>query len=685
MKKILSLLLAVVMVFSLATTAFAASSTWTVSPTEVKAGEDVTVTINLDTTYEGVDTLQYNLYINNELFTLKGGVVGNVNDTIVVGKVRKENKTGRYYVPVTLVDPTSEGVTLSAGTVATLTFTAKSDIEAVTTGDFELALKELYFAGDNDNHSDYAPVQNGTVTVTVSPASSEPDPEPVEGYAVSASADQTVTAGETAQVTVTVSSEDNETYNAYDLSLTYDTDKLTYVSATAADKEASVTVADGTIRVKGYGADKNVGTAAVTLNFTAKAIGDAEVSITSAKVDIGSSAIGNDAPDATILDDTTVITVSGYPVTLSEGLSGAGVAAPNEDYTFRATDADHYDYVITATMGGETVTVTDNGDGTYTIRNVTGALVINATMTPKSYTVTVDGTGKDDVTAAATATYNTDYTFTVNKDASYNYTVSVTIGGTAYTLDAPVGNTYKIPGTAVTGNIVISVNKEAKPVTTVSVTKPDYVIGGDTAEKGQDYTFSINKEDGYTYGEPTVTVGGTDITEELVKNEDGSYTIPGAYVTADIVIEVTKTADITVDVVEYITLNKQSMFLITVSGDILEDHDAKYDGMSMFWSREYNAFAYLVISADDLDAVKAAAAEKITVVEMGDVEEVKYNGDVNGTTVIDVNDAQLTYDMYNAKYDSFDTVSMLKFLRADVNGDKTVSVADAAAIIAEIQ
>ncbi|MGN0978007.1 MAG: cohesin domain-containing protein [Faecousia sp.] len=585
------------------------------------------------------------------------------------------------------MDPTSEGVTLSAGTVATLTFTAKSDIEAVTTGGFELVLKELYFAGDNDNHSDYAPVQNGTVTVTVSPASSEPDPEPVEGYAVSASADQEVVYGENAQVTVTVSSDNNETYNAYDLSLTYNADKLTYVSAAAADKEASVDVTEenGTIRVKGYGADKNVGTAAVTLTFTAKAVGATEVTITSAKVDKGSSAIENNAPAATILDATTVITVSGYPVNLGEGLSGAGVVAPNEDYTFSATDADDYDYVVTATMGGEAVEVIDNGDGTYTIKNVTGALVINASMTPKSYTVTVYGTGKDDVSAANTATYNTPYSFTVTEDSGYTYTVSVTVGGKEYSLAAPADGTYTIAGTDVTGNIVITVNKTAKPATTVNVTKPDYVTGSSTAEKGKDYTFSINKEDGYTYGELTVTVGGTDITENLVENDDGSYTIPGAYVTADIVIEVTKTADITVDVVEYITLNKQSMFLITVSGDILEDHDAKYDGMSMFWSREYNAFAYLVISAEDLDAVKAAAAEKITVVEMGDVEEVMYNGDVNGTTVIDVNDAQLTYDMYNAKYDSFDTVSMLKFLRADVNGDKTVSVADAATIIAAIQ
>ncbi len=49
-----------------------------------------------------------------------------------------------------------------------------------------------------------------------------------------------------------------------------------------------------------------------------------------------------------------------------------------------------------------------------------------------------------------------------------------------------------------------------------------------------------------------------------------------------------------------------------------------------------------------------------------------------------MNDAQLVYDIYNAQYGDFTTVSMLKFLRADVNGDKTVDVNDSAAIIGSI-
>ena len=373
--------------------------------------------------------------------------------------------------------------------------------------------------------------------------------------------------------------------------------------------------------------------------------------------------------------------MTGYTVTLGEGLSGESTVAPGADYTFTAIDADNYDYVISATMGGEATTANDNGDGTYTIPNVTGNLVINATMTPKSYNVTVEGTGAGDVTAANKAAYNTDYTFTVTEDGNYTYNTTVTVGGKAYTLGTPENGKYTIPGTDIKGDIVITVTKTVKPSSVVSVTKPDYVKGNDTATKGQDYTFTVEKEDGYDYSEPTVKVGGVDVTDKLVKKENGSYTIPGSSITGNITIEVTKTAAVAVDVTEYITLNGKVMYLVTVSGNFAEGQAAKYDGMSMFWSEKYNAYAYLVISADGLETVKAEAAAKVKVAEGTAAGTVDYTGDVNGTKVIDVNDAQLTYDMYNAKYESFDAVTMPKFLNADVNGDKTVNVSDATAIV----
>ena len=667
-KKSMSLLLTVLLVFSLAVTAFAEETTATLgvtaSKTNVTVGDEFSVYLNASDDITGIFTFQMDLSYDTEMFQVVS----------IDTKFDSNNKAEKGFIRFGVLD-TSSNTVISKGQFGEVKF------KVLKTGDYHFQLTTCKIGGIKDGKSDVimnVATAPGTVDVTAVDA-------PVfVGYAVSASEDKTVTVGESAEVKVNVSNSDSiiTTYNAYDLTLTYDTDKLTYNSCTAADALAVVKEdVPGTIRVIGFGDDKNLDTPAATLSFTAKGTGDAEVKITSAKVDTGSQAVGSDAPAATVLDDTTVISVTGYTVTLGEGLSGESTVAPGADYTFTATDADNYDYVISATMGGETVTPNDNGKGTYTIPGVTGNLVINAAMTPKSYNVTVEGTGAGDVTAANKATYNTDYTFTVKEDDNYTYTTTATVSGKAYTLGTPENGEYTIPGTDIKGDIVITVTKTVKPSSVVSVTKPDYVKGNDTATKGQDYTFTVDKEDGYDYSEPTVKVGGVDVTDKLVKNDDGSYTIPGTTITGNITIEVTKTAAVTVDVTDYITLNGKVMYLVTASGTFPEGQVAKYDGMSMFFSEKYNAYAYLVISTDNLETVKAEAAGKVKVAEGTSAGTVDYTGDVNGTKLIDVNDAQLTYDMYNAKYDSFDAVTMLKFLNADMNGDKKVNVTDATAIV----
>ena len=668
-KKSMCLLLAVVMVLGMAITASAVETTETMSVTASKTnpavGEEFSIYLNASGDIAECGCFQMDLYYDQDLFEYVGA------NTAFTPNHNTNKTTGARYIRLTWLDLTSQTV-IPKGQFCELKF------KVLKAGEYHFQLTNIVI-------SDY----KGDAIMNVATAPGSVDVAATEapafvGYAVSASEDKTVTVGESAEVKINVSNSDSiiTTYNAYDLTLTYDTDKLTYNSCTAADALAVVKEdVPGTIRVIGFGDDKNLDTPAATLSFTAKGTGEAEVKITSAKVDIGSQAVGSDAPAAFLLDDTTVIKVTGYTVTLGEGLSGESTVAPGADYTFTATDADNYDYVISATMGGETTTANDNGDGTYTIPGVTGNLVINATMTPKSYNVTVEGTGAGDVTAADKATYNTDYTFTVTEDGNYTYNTTVTVGGKTYSLGAPENGKYTIPGTDIKGDIVITVTKTVKPSSVVSVTKPDYVKGNDTATKGQDYTFTVEKEDGYDYSEPTVKVGGVDVTDKLVKKENGSYTIPGSSITGNITIEVTKTAAVAVDVTEYITLNGKVMYLVTASGTLPEGQVAKYDGMSMFWSEKYNAYAYLVISADGLETVKAEAAAKVKVAEGTAAGTVDYTGDVNGTKVIDVNDAQLTYDMYNAKYESFDAVTMPKFLNADVNGDKTVNVSDATAIV----
>lgn len=109
----------------------------------------------------------------------------------------------------------------------------------------------------------------------------------------------------------------------------------------------------------------------------------------------------------------------------------------------------------------------------------------------------------------------------------------------------------------------------------------------------------------------------------------------------------------------------------------------------MYWSEKYNnnngAYAWLVIAdgTKSLDELKTEATAAVNAVN-GTKDAIAYKGDVNQTKSVDINDAQLVWNMYNAQYSNFDTVNIRKFLEADMNGDKTVSVLDATAIVNNI-
>ena len=510
-------------------------------------------------------------------------------------------------------------------------------------------------------------------------------------YSVSASPDQTTDVGKTVIMYVTVS---GGSYNAYDLALTYDAARLTYVSGQAADKGASVTEKNGSIRVIGYGSDKTLDTAVATLSFTAKGTGSAEVKITKAKVDTGDKAVGNDAPDATILDDTTVISVNGYTVTLGEGLSGASTVAPGADYTFTATDADNYDYVISATMGGKDVTVKDNGDGTYTIPGgeITGNITVKANRTPKTYKVTFKG---EDLSGEKAAAYNTPYHFKLNRKAGYSYVLRVTIGGKSYTGYKAEDGGYVIPGAAITGDIVITAQKtkinpgggsssggsgggsSAKYVSVSFIgSGADDAVGKKTTRRGSEYTFRIDRKDDTDY-DVSARVNGVTVKCTYDSKKD-IYRIPGSAVTGDITITVTKGTPVEVNA--YVTLDRQSMYLVTYSGSVADGHVPMYDGQNMYWSEAYNAYAWLVVSSADEKEVARAAQNSITIGEGEAAASIDYSGNVDLSGRIDGDDAHLDRDVYNAKY-TLASMVMHKFLNADVNRDRKVDVKDAVWIV----
>lgn len=92
------------------------------------------------------------------------------------------------------------------------------------------------------------------------------------------------------------------------------------------------------------------------------------------------------------------------------------------------------------------------------------------------------------------------------------------------------------------------------------------------------------------------------------------------------------------------------MWLVTAAGTLGEGKVYAYDENAMFWSGKYDAYAWLVITEGSetltIDAAKALVSEATA-----DKTEVAYNFDVNMTNgVVDTNDAQLVYNMYNFRF-----------------------------------
>jgi len=133
------------------------------------------------------------------------------------------------------------------------------------------------------------------------------------------------------------------------------------------------------------------------------------------------------------------------------------------------------------------------------------------------------------------------------------------------------------------------------------------------------------------------------------------------------------------------------MFLITAKWG---DKVLAYGEDTMYYSAKYSvegyeeagAYCWLVLSTDEMNTAELVKeeAEKLIAqaAEGSTAKDIAYNYDVNGTTAVDVNDAQLVYDMYNASYDEFtENLPMKKFLEADVKNDKKLDTKDVAAII----
>lgn len=681
MKKLISVLLTLAMVLSLVPAVFAADEptiTMSADKTSVAPGETVTLTLSLDKDTV-VDGAGFKIDFDKDAYEYVKKVPDTFDDTTNENVANEKGWVRAVYLNTKPSKPT----TWSAGKLDTFTFKAKEGANT-STATFKLTIENLEKYNPDDPANNIKVAHNVVGSELTIPVET---PE-AKGYTVSLGENKTVASGQIVEIPVTIGNTAGETtYNAFDMKFSYDNTVLKLDMEKTNTEGYRVYPLSSTVRVQRYGKAAELGQA-LTLRFIAVGQGSGEVKVMSACVDTNANAIEFDAPDAIVLNETTTITVSGYTVDLSDDFTRTdaegSVIEAGGNLTFVPKDP-NYDYTVTVTVGGEEVTPTIGEDGTYTVPNVNGNVVVKSEKTPKSFNVTLG----DDTTGETTATYTKDYTFKLTPVDGYVYNVAVTIGGTAYTgFTANVNDdgttTYTIPGADVTGDIVINSNKTEKQPETFTVkfegTGAGDAKGESTVQEKTDYTFTVDKKANFEYT-ITATMGGKDVT--VTEGENNTYTISN--VSGDLVITIEKKSTLTMEVAvsEYVQLDDKTVFLVTVTGTPEEGKAFAYGEDVMYKTTAYgeNVYSWLVIVNKGETFDKATAAAKITQAS-ATAEEVTQSYDVNETNLVDINDAQLTYDIYSGKYTDFEKVSVRKFLRADVTSDKVVNSADAVAVIA---
>jgi hypothetical protein len=680
--RLLCLLLSLSLILSLCcVTAFAATElSLSLDNDTVAAGSTVTMTVGTTDTLS-ISSFGFKATASDSSITVQSFENGDVT----LSASNKRTQKAAYLA----------GAESDITTWAKVVFSIPSDLAP---GTYTLGVEQVT-ASDTQNVNPINGItsKQATLTVTGAPAA--------EGYTVAVSAvNAKINTGDTAMVKLAISNLNVAYYNAVDMKLTYDANVLNFdkTKSTGLPTDATVTDANGSLRIQFYGENR---TDALQLAFTGIAAGESEVKVTEAKIDKSENALKN-APAATVTGSATITVGQTYTVNRDTNVvDGNPKAEAGKDYTFKLVNGLDGTYMdVKYKVGDGEFKDLMLVDGKYTIPagEITGDITGDITITAvgKTYTVTKAGAGANDVTLNGnTATYGTNYTFTLNKTDNYAYTVTVTAGGKTVTsaLDAD-GKTYTINGKDITGDVGITVTKEANKaqINFKGSGSADVVNGtSQTAGPGKDFTFTITKEDGYAY---TVTAATADDTAVAVKdNGDGAYTIAGADIAAGDVITVTVEKKLietkyTVEVTQYVKLDGKAVFLITAKlADSAKLSDGKvlaYGNNAMFQNAERydGAYAYLVISDKTLDEVKAEAEKAGQITEVDSTAQTfNVDGDVNGTGLVDINDAQLVYNIYKAKYDNFDATTMAMFLAADMNDSRTVTVEDAAAVVAKIQ
>lgn len=724
-KQIFSFILAIAMLLSVVPVAFAVETgqifTLTFDNKVPHAGDKITATINLDQTpsdhYMVTTTLKY----NKDVLTYESYTCSWEGMTCTVTEKNSGDDRSKVYFKIDSkkgkdADIVNKIQTRQTGAFATVTFKVNDSCKVGQAINYT-------FLGSFYDAKGMAAINNARVTgalaVNEQGGSIITVPKTETGYSVSMGADQQLVSGQKVRIPVTVASSEKKItgFNAYDMTFTYDPTALTLNTKTGDADNLTVEDNNGTVRVRRYGATQALGEA-LALEFTAKATATSTVTLTNAKFDLDANSINFDAPDAAISDADTVVNANNFTVTLPDAFTSDETRlVPNGgSFTFKPVDS-HYTYTFTVKMG-DTVTegLTFGANDTYTIGNISGNVEVTCTgKTPKQYDVKykIDEDVEQDVTKGPeTVTYLNDYSFTVTPRAGYSYRVIYNVdNGDPFVhtvIAVPTANddgtlTYTIPGKEIVGGVKIWIDPNTEsgiPVVFTGNGVEDAASGNASSMgKNMPYYFTLNQRESCDYtvtayyqplSTPTASkrpatvrsLGNGKYVVEAVNYNDYLYGYARSW---NLVVKVEKVSHSAeeVTVSKYLELNDKTMMLVTVKGTPEGGSAFTYDGNTMYKVEGYGTdrYAWLVIVDKGQTLTQEEAAAKVAISAADNVVTITPSFDVNMTGKVDVNDAQLVYDMYNGAYSDFTQVSVEKFLRADVNATKVVDHTDAVAIV----
>lgn len=704
----------------------------TADKTNIKPGEMLTITYSIDHDLEYMTRLDLVLRFDATLFQfVSADTEGSVWFTKSgLGSVITQNNESFVRVKQ---NRNSNEDTISAGKICSITFMALDSISNASTAAFYNSGSSNLYSSSIMVDEDYCYVEDGAfdhgadnpIQVTIAPDGTGPIPT-ATGYSVSMGADQQISEGQQVRIPVTVaSSEKNITgFNAYDMTFTYDPTALTLNTKTGDADNLTVEDNNGTVRVRRYGATQALGEA-LALDFTANKAASSTVTLTNAKFDLDANSINFDAPDAAISDADTVVNANNFTVTLPDAFTSdeTRLVPGGGSFTFKPVDS-HYTYTFTVKMGDNiTEGLTFGANDTYTIENISGNVEVTCTSkTPKQYDVEYVFGDKDpllekDVTKGPDkATYLQDYSVTVTPRAGLSYWIHYEIRYPDGTRSdqvslTPVANadgtiTYTIPGSKIDGTVYFIISTRTNdeyPGYAVLVTgngAEDQAPGnGTSVPRDMPYYLRLNERENCTYKvtayyQPlSSTSTAANMPAKVRSLGNGKYVVdPIPYNKLSqyayswrLVVNVEKVSQNAeeVSVSRYLELNDKTMMLITVKGTPEGGKAFTYDSNTMYKVNAYGTdqYAWLVIVDKGQTLTQEEAAAKVAISAADNVVTITLGSDVNMTGKVDVNDAQLVYDMYNGTYSDFTKVSVEKFLRADVNATKVVDHTDAVAIV----